>query len=279
MSKQKERAELRRLVNEYLAAGGKVTQLPPMERKYVFNPSALRYADLLRKRAGRGLLREQDITSNGIIDDEHQKAGITLFVRGLLDELRGWLIWHGLLTVRSIKDASKIDAQHELDWWRYRALPKPYVPIRQLAHDPHSIRSNIPFDYEDRFLSNLEECIPMWGDTFEDVDHEFDEAERDSPSHDVFSLVAPDFTNELDRLFGQEVDEKKLLDDGLENARSRDAIHEYTEAERENLRKIMGTVRKEWKDFGHAWWETISKLRKEHTEERLMWRELIKCPS
>jgi hypothetical protein len=135
------------------------------------------------------------------------------------------------------------EAQEELAWFRHRALPKPYVPDQELACDAHSIRSNIPWDFEDGFIDRLG-LKPLLGDTLqEDYHHDdCDDGPGYKPSYSEHDLVKPDYTQSLNRLFGREVDEGRLTKDGLEH--SAKIMRCPGEAQ---------TVKATWKAFSPTW--------------------------
>jgi hypothetical protein len=114
-------------------------------------------------------------------------------------------------------------------------LPKPYVPKQELACDPDSIRSNISWDFEDKFLDRLEQKHVLWGDTIQEdyADDGCADGETFKPSVWLHDLVRPDYTQSLNRAFGQEVDEARLTKEALKGANKR--------------------LRKAWRDFEPTW--------------------------
>jgi hypothetical protein len=252
-SKREAHAKLQGQIESYLAMGGTITGLPMTGRKYVFGQAAAKHSEVLRKRAARG--KRYD---------------------GILGNIIAGRIFLQLTTKDEAQGKSKCDAEEELAWLRQRALPKPYVPIEELAHHPHSIRSNTPWDFEDRFLGKLDlsrtqdDCAITWGDTFFEIyDHDDMGIISELPqgpegykqSATVHRLVLPDYVQSLDRLFGREVDDKRLNADSHRDCRTA-----------KELRQV-------WKHYKVAWREILSELRKEDAALRKHWHELLVRPS
>ncbi len=218
-------------MNEYLAQGGEVTYCRAYLRKYVFSTEGLAHAEKLAKRVKRGLAPS---------------------------DVQAGRIFLGLISKDEAKENSKKEAQQELTWWRHRAMPKQYEPKGDKRCDPHSIRSNTS-DYEDRFLDRVgirEEGSE--GELLDDVltdeyGHDYMEFEEGNtghkPSVKVHALVAPDITNSLDRLFGQEMYPEEASLDG--------ASAELTE----------------------RWNAELELKRRKDKKEREAWRKLIARPS
>ena len=142
------------------------------------------------------------------------------------------------------------EAQEDLDWFRYRALPKPYVPKKELASEAHSIKSNTPWDFEDRFIDSLGldedgyKQEALLGDTFyETYDDDYcSDGETYKTSASTHDLVRPNYTQSLNRLFGQEVDERALT--------------------KESLQRRDRRLKKAWEAFSPTWNADCKRRRK-----------------
>ncbi len=230
-------------VDEFVAQGGVIKTL----LKYKFSKVSKNWTKL------NGLPR--------IVYSQREDA---LFGQKYVDALRK----------RAKKDPK---AQDDLDWFRYRALPMPYVPKEELACEAHSIRSNIPWDFEDRFLDSLGE-EPILGDFIEeDYADDCCSDETFRPSIWVHDLVKPDFTQSLNRLFGQEVDERRLTKESLGKRPvpigddGNDAVVKY------RWIKADERLRDAWKAFGPTWNGALAGIRRERQTARA--QPLRKRPS
>lgn len=165
------------------------------------------------------------------------------------------------------KRASRGDkeAQAELEWFRHRALPRPYVPTGDRRCHPHSIRAPY-FDwrFESRFLvralAKRNEHKELWGEayfeTYDDdnmgiMSERADGSRGYKPSASVHDLVRPGYTNSLDRLFGQETNHRRL-----------------------NKETLQGR-----EDYAATWNAFLKELRLQEAKERKEWHDLVDCPS